>query len=80
MNIETTNATTDPISNKSISLEAIAPADKMYFIPFNKDAPNITGIDKKNENSQATSLLHKSSIAPNIVTPLLEVPGIKASN
>ena len=55
---DTAKATNAPTSNKNISLEAILSANIMYFIPFNKDAPNITGIDKKNENSQETLLLH----------------------
>ena len=46
------------------------------FTIFNKLAPNITGIPKKNENSAATVLEHPSKIPPRIVAPDLDVPGI----
>lgn len=41
---------------------------------FSKDAPNITGIAKKNVNSAATLLLTPSINAPTIVAPLLLEP------
>src|SRR5699024_2292160 len=44
---------------------------------FSKLAPNITGIDMKNENSAATDLEVPIRIAPIIVEPDLEVPGTK---
>ena len=49
------------------------------MIIFNKEAPNITGIAIKNENSVAVLRLNPSSVAPRIVAPDLDVPGIKAS-
>ena len=42
-------------------------------------APNIVGIPRKNVNSAASVLAVPISIAPIIVTPDLEVPGINAS-
>lgn len=45
---------------------------------FNKLAPNIVGIAKKNENSVETKREAPKSIAPRIVAPEREVPGIKA--
>ena len=47
------------------------------FLSFNKLAPNITGIDIKNENSAAKLLESPRISAPIIVAPDLEVPGIK---
>ena len=52
---------------------------KPNLISFNKLAPNITGIAKKNVNSAATSLDTPIINAPTIVAPDLEVPGINAS-
>lgn len=49
------------------------------FTSFNALAPNITGMDKKNENSAAINLDVPKIIAPIIVAPDLEVPGIKAN-
>ena len=42
---------------------------------FNTVTPNITGIDKKNENSAATKRDAPRRIAPKIVAPDREVPG-----
>ena len=42
-------------------------------------APNITGIDRKKENSAAINLEAHNIIPPMIVAPDLEVPGISAS-
>ena len=53
---------------------------KPNFNNFNKLAPNITGIAKKNVNSAAISLDVPINIPPNIVAPDLDVPGINASN
>ena len=50
---------------------------KPNFLSFNKLAPNITGIDIKNENSAAKLLESPRINAPRIVAPDLEVPGIK---
>ena len=52
-NIDTTNATTIPTSN----IVTWNPVNaKPNLTSFNKLAPNITGIAKKNVNSAATSL------------------------
>lgn len=40
-----------------------------------KVTPNITGIDKKNENSAATNRDAPKIIAPKIVAPERDVPG-----
>ena len=50
---------------------------KPNFKSLSKLAPNITGIARKNVNSAATSLEVPSIIAPRIVAPDLDVPGIK---
>ena len=49
------------------------------FTIFKKLAPNITGIPRKNENSAAAGREQPISIAPRIVAPEREVPGIIAS-
>ena len=49
---------------------------KPCFTIFKRLAPNMTGMPKKNENSAATALEQPSSMAPSIVAPDLEVPGI----
>ena len=77
-NNETSNATKHPTNKKITSFNTIAFPEIKNLTILSNDAPNITGILKKNENSEATSLLHNKSIAPKIVTPLLDVPGIKA--
>ena len=56
----------------------------MYFYstkeyPFSKLAPTIAGIPIKNENSAATPLLQPIIIAPKIVAPDLDVPGMMES-
>ena len=71
---ETTNATNIP----SIKMKNWKKLNaKPNFLSFNKLAPNITGIDIKNENSAAKLLESPRISAPIIVAPDLEVPGIK---
>ena len=48
------------------------------FISFKRLAPAITGTLKKKENSVAATLPTDKSIAPIMVAPEREVPGIKA--
>ena len=47
---------------------------------FNRLAPNITVMAKKNENSLATVLEQPQYKPPKIVAPDLDVPGIKAKH
>lgn len=73
-----TKAETQPITRIMISLP-----DKTYPVPINlttfkRLAPNITGAERKNENSAAAVLDTPKSIAPRIVAPDLEVPGTSA--
>ena len=49
-----------------------------YFTIFSRLAPNITGIPRKNENSAAAALEQPRTMAPSMVEPEREVPGIKA--
>lgn len=44
----------------------------------NSVAPKIAGIDSKNENLAASSLLSPTNKAPTIVDPDLEIPGAMA--
>ena len=74
--IETINATAIPI-NKIISspLEKANPTLAINFTTFNRLAPNITGIAKKNVNSAAVVLETPIASAPIIVAPERDVPG-----
>lgn len=77
-NTETINDTTIPISKIiNCPIENILPSRKNLNI-FSPLAPNITGIARKNENSAATYLEQPKIIAPRIVEPEREVPGISA--
>ena len=73
--MDTKKAEIIPI-NKIITSKLVK--TKPNFKSFNKLAPAITGIARKNVNSAATSLEVPSKIAPNMVAPEREVPGIKA--
>lgn len=74
-NIETTKATIIPV--KSIIISEPVKTNPNFSI-LSKLAPNITGMARKNVNSAAMNLEVPSSIAPIIVAPDLEVPGIRA--
>ena len=73
---ETTNATNIP-TNKIVN--SLAVKTKPNFKSFNRLAPTITGIAKKNVNSAATKRDVPIKIAPIIVAPERDVPGINAS-
>lgn len=72
--METTKATTIPVNNIVISIPIKANPN---FISFNALAPNIIGIDIKNEYSAAIWREVLNNIPPRIVDPEREVPGIK---
>ena len=71
-NTDTKNATIIP-TNKIVS--SIPVKENPNFTIFNKLAPSITGIAKKNVNSAATVLETPSKSAPTIVAPERDVPG-----
>ena len=74
---ETTKDVIMPTIKTVISFEVIiASAFNMYFNILRALAPNITGIARKKEYSAATSLDVPISIAPSIVEPERDVPGI----
>ena len=73
---DTTNATSIPVINK-LNSNPVKPKPNLYS--FKALAPNITGIDRKNEYSAAKLLDVPSIIAPIMVAPDLEVPGINAN-
>lgn len=77
-NKETTKATRHPTSKKIASYSPIMPYFIKNLTPLRIEAPNMTGIDKKKENSALALREQDKSMAPKIVTPLLDVPGIKA--
>ena len=74
--METPKATTVPTNKTTNSAELKASPN---FKSFKKLAPNITGIAKKKVNSAATVREVPISMAPIIVAPEREVPGIRAS-
>ena len=69
---ETINAEIIPLINIASSIPLNV---KPNFISFNKLAPNIVGIAKKNVNSADKYLEAPINIAPIIVAPDLDVPG-----
>lgn len=70
--IDTMNATAMPVKriDHSDALKA-----RPNFSNFNRLAPNMTGIARKNVNSAAAVLEMPSSNAPIIVAPERDVPG-----
>ena len=72
--METRNATAIPVNKMLHSNPVKENPNLMIFIAL---APNITGIAKKNENSAATILEVPKKIAPKIVEPERDVPGIR---
>ena len=71
---DTAKATTIPTSK--ITPSPCAKEDSARnFTPFNRLAPNITGIARKNVYSAATVLDTPSNNAPTIVAPERDVPG-----
>ena len=75
-NIETINDTKEPISKIS---HWKALNWKPVFISFKALAPNMVGIARKKENSAAMKREAPIRVAPIIVAPERDVPGIKAS-
>ena len=74
--IETTNETTIPSISAKNSPKLKA---KPNLTSFKSEAPNITGIARKNVNSAATVLDTPINNAPTIVAPEREVPGKTAA-
>ena len=70
--IDTANDTTHPIIKVISCVEVKA---KPNFTIFNRLAPNMTGIARKNVNSAATVLDTPIIKAPTIVAPERDVPG-----
>jgi hypothetical protein len=67
-------ATAIPVTKTAISKPV---KTNPNFTNFKALAPNITGIDKKNEYSAAIFLDVPSIMAPNMVAPDREVPGTR---
>lgn len=70
---DTTNATIIPVKRMPISIPVKL---KPNLKSLRKLAPNIIGIERKNEYSVATKREVPIRIAPKIVAPEREVPGI----
>ena len=78
--IETRKAVTVPVRRTIISVDdRETPSRTKALKAFNADAPAITGIAKKNENSAAAVLETPTVEAPRIVEPERDVPGISES-
>ena len=78
-NNDTKNAVNVPDISTMISVEFKLKPSSRNFATFKSDAPSITGIAKKNENSAAAVLDTLIVEAPKIVEPERDVPGIKES-
>ena len=76
-NNDTKNAVNVPVIRTIISVEFNVKPSSKNFTTFKSDAPSITGIAKKNENSAAAVLDTLIVDAPKIVEPERDVPGIK---
>ena len=75
-NRDTMKATITATNIITISVYAKEFPSKINFKTFRSDAPSITGIAMKNENSDAATRETLQSIPPIIVEPDREVPGI----
>lgn len=76
--IATTETTKDTIIPVSRIDNSKGVKRKPNFNNFKALAPTITGIERKNENSAATALEVPIKIAPTMVAPDRDVPGINA--
>ena len=75
--IDTAKAVSVPTSITIISvISRERPSIKKAFAHFKRDAPSITGIAKKKENSAAAVLDTLTKEAPRMVEPERDVPGI----
>lgn len=74
--METKKATMLPRANKS---HWLAEKAKPALSSFTALAPSMVGMAIKNENSAATNREVPSNIAPKMVAPEREVPGINAN-
>ncbi len=73
--METAKAVIIPTARIPISVPV---KSKPNFTSFKRLAPNITGIPRKKLNSAAMGRVRPRSIAPRMVAPDREVPGIRA--
>ena len=78
--IETRKATTVPVKSTIHSVKLrVKPSSTNALNTFKADAPSITGIARKKENSAAAVLETPTVEAPRIVEPERDVPGINES-
>ena len=77
---DTANAVTIPTASVIHSIpENAIPVLRTYFAIFNRLAPSMTGMARKNENSAAAVRDTPAMRAPMMVLPEREVPGIRES-
>ena len=76
-NNDTKNAITVPVARTIISVKFNVNPSSKNFATYKSDAPSITGIARKNENSAAAVLDTLIVDAPRMVEPERDVPGIK---
>ena len=78
--IETAKATSVPVKRITISVVLrVKPSIKNALNAFKAEAPAITGIARKKENSAAAVRETPESIPPSIVEPERDVPGMSES-
>lgn len=75
--IETTNEITVPTNKIKVEEKSKLLPSNRNLTTFKRLAPNMVGIPRKKENSVATKREPPMSIAPKMVAPDREVPGIK---
>ena len=78
--METIKAVSVPVSRTTISVvDKVKPSRTNALNTFRAEAPSITGIARKKENSAAATLDTPIVDAPSIVEPERDVPGINES-
>ena len=76
---DTMKATAEPTPRIANSEATKVPPPTKYFTRRSSDAPNMTGIARKNVNSAATGRAQPRARPPMIVEPEREVPGTSES-
>ena len=76
---ETRKAVTQPNNKTSSSVWVMATPCAANFTAFKRLAPSMVGMARKKENSEAAVRDSPRSIAPRMVEPEREVPGIRES-
>ena len=73
----TIKLTTQPMASTPISMPVAETPESLNFSHFNALAPSMVGMARKKENSAPAGLATPRAIAPKIVEPERDVPGIR---